>query len=234
MPTSDTVESTRDAEDATPMTTPRTTTTRPTGTAGADERLRRAWRAAHSPTDGVPRWARLAAYAVPFTVLPSGVWRIGEMLVGDDRVGGRGDVPVWLPMELYVVVLTIVSEVLAFTAVGLVARWGERVPRWVPGLGGRRVPTLAAAVPAALGALVLTAMWTTALYCAAAGVTLRGDSASDAVPSQGGGWEAAWFYLCYAPLALWGPLLAAVTVAYVRRRRDAALPLDGPRQGSTV
>jgi hypothetical protein len=31
------------------------------------------------------------------------------------------------------------------------------------------------------------------------------------------GWEVL-FYACYTPLLLWGPLLAAVTVAYYRRR----------------
>lgn len=31
-------------------------------------RLRDAWVAAHHPVPGVPRWARNAAYAVPYTV----------------------------------------------------------------------------------------------------------------------------------------------------------------------
>ncbi|AZS75914.1 hypothetical protein DDE74_38065 [Streptomyces lydicus] len=30
-----------------------------------------------------------------------------------------------------------------------------------------------------------------------------------------------WFHLCYAPLVLWGPLLAVLTVAYWKRRRTA-------------
>jgi hypothetical protein len=58
------------------------------------------------------------------------------------------------------IVLSIVSELLAFSAVGLVSTWGEVFPRWIPVLGGRRVPTLAAVVPAALGTVVLTLPWT--------------------------------------------------------------------------
>lgn len=181
-------------------------------------RLRTAWNAAHAPVTGAPRWAVIAAYAVPFTVLPSGIWRISAIFT-DGQAHDRGDVPGWLSMHLYVVLLSIVSELLAFTAVGLVARWGERVPRWIPVLRGRRIPTLAAVIPAALGALVLTAIWTAALVCELAGVTLQGDPTPADFPSQAGGWKAAYFYVAYAPLLLWGPLLAAVTLAYYRRRR---------------
>ncbi|MGX5213801.1 hypothetical protein ACWKT3_34785 [Streptomyces violaceus] len=43
--------------------------------------------------------------------------------------------------------------------------------------------------------------------------------ASASSSGQAGGWEACWFYFCYAPLALWGPLLAVLTVGYWKRRR---------------
>jgi hypothetical protein len=65
-----------------------------------------------------------------------------------------------VPLWLYVILLSIASELLAFTAVGLVSTWGEVFPRWVPVLRGRRVPALGAVVPAALGAAVLTLLWT--------------------------------------------------------------------------
>ena len=38
--------------------------------------IRAAWAAAHAPVRGVPGWARKAALVVPFTVLPSILWRI--------------------------------------------------------------------------------------------------------------------------------------------------------------
>ena len=125
-------------------------------------RIRTAWVAAHAPAAGVPRWARVAAYAVPLTVLPSSAWRIAACtfhapivrgdVVSDVTSSGVPGVPLWL----YVILLSIVSELLAFTAVGLVSTWGEVFPRWIPVLRGRRVPTLGAVVPAALGAAVLT------------------------------------------------------------------------------
>jgi hypothetical protein len=169
-------------------------------------RIRAAWRAAHEPVAGVSRRMRLVAYAVPFTVLPSGIWRLGA--ASDEGIG-------------LVVFLSILSEVLAFTAIGLIARWGEVFPRWIPFLRGRQVPMKAAVIPAAFGATILTLLWTAALATQIMGVTVRGDDLSDTFPSQAGGWQAAWFYVCYAPLIQWGPLLAVLTVAYWKRRRAA-------------
>ncbi|GAA2755330.1 hypothetical protein [Actinopolymorpha rutila] len=181
-------------------------------------RLRAAWRAAHDPVPGVPRWARIAAYAVPFTVLPSCLWRIAAVtchlpLVTNPPRGGR---TLGTPDEAYVVVLSAVSELLAFTAVGLVARWGEVFPWWVPGLRGRRVPAVAAVVPAALGAAVLTVLWTRVF--AGLPASLR-EPVPPGYPIAEHGWRLVVFVGSYAPLLLWGPLLAAVTVAYWRRRR---------------
>ncbi|TPQ17862.1 hypothetical protein [Streptomyces sporangiiformans] len=195
------------------------THTEPPPTAG---RLRAAWAAAHAPVPGAPRWGRAAALAVPLLVLPSGLWRIVTVVfpVQDDgRAHGSGDLPPWLPEEVYVVLLSVLTELLAFTAYGLIATWGEVVPRWVPGLGGRRIPTPAAVVPAAAGALLLTALSSATAVADLAGVTLRGDPLPEGYPGQVPGWSAVVFYVSYAPLLLWGPCLGALTVAYWRRRR---------------
>ncbi|MFF8104341.1 hypothetical protein ACF07S_32295 [Streptomyces sp. NPDC016640] len=175
-------------------------------------RLRAVWRAAHAPVAGVSRQIQLVAYAVPLTVLPSSIWRLPAAF--DDGVGA-GE-------RAYVVFLSITSEILAFTAIGLIARWGEVFPRRVPVLRGCRVPPKAAVTPAAVGATILTLLFTL-LFTASEikGTTIRGDDLPDGYPSQASGWEAAWFYLCYAPLILWGPLLAVLTVAYWKRRHAA-------------
>ncbi|WP_344891728.1 hypothetical protein [Actinomadura meridiana] len=167
--------------------------------------------AAHDPVAGVPRWARIAALAVPLTVLPASLWRIPAAF--DEGIG--------IGERLYVVCLSIVSELVAFTAVGLIARWGEVFPRWTPFVRGRRVPPKAVAIAAAFGALILTVMWTAAWISIFRGVTLRGGATPANFPTEEGGWKAATFYVYYLPLLLWGPLLAAVTFAYVQRRRPA-------------
>ncbi|WBP89972.1 hypothetical protein [Kitasatospora cathayae] len=186
-------------------------------------RLRTAWAAAHTPVPGVPRWARIAARAVPFTVLPSSAWRIATCTFHVPLDGGAvqdsGNLPWWLPLELYVVLLSAVSELFAFAALGLVARWGEVFPCRLPLLGGRPVPVAAAVVPAVLGATVLTVGTVLFTVMLSTGRTIQGRPLRDGVPVFTGDWHTVVLIACYAPLLLWGPLLAAVTVAYRRRRR---------------
>ncbi|MEU1312073.1 hypothetical protein ABZ419_24685 [Streptomyces cinnamoneus] len=162
----------------------------------------------------VPRWAEWMARAVPLAVLPSGLWRMA-MAVGIP-VGFTGQLAEdWRPgleTSTYITLLTLVSEGFALLALGLVRPWGERVPRWIPFLAGRRIPVWVAVVPATLGSLAATALaWPMFLLTTPAG-------AGGAEGPQG----MAGFVMnaCYFPLLLWGPLVAILTVAYVRRRRN--------------
>lgn len=192
----------------------------------ATGRLRRAWAAAHDPVPGVPRWARIAALAVPLTVLPAGLWRIAAFTFHLPILGGsftegdvNGDLPGWFPLEVYVVLLSVLSEAVAFTAVGLIARWGEVFPRWIPGLRGRRVPISAAVIPGAAGTAILTVLWTTSIVNALVfQKTIQGRPIEDSGLFQLGDWESFLFVAAYVPLVAWGPLLGAVTFAYYRRR----------------
>src|SRR5215207_2086488 len=87
---------------------------------------------AHAPVAGVHQWARKAAAAVLLSVLPASIWRIGmetQATITGHAEAGRGQIPVWLPMLIYVILLSIASELLAFTAYGLIAVWGEVFPR---------------------------------------------------------------------------------------------------------
>ncbi|MFD8544529.1 hypothetical protein [Streptomyces sp. NPDC059649] len=177
---------------------------------GRYRRLRAAWQAAHLPVAGVSRRIQLAAYTMPYTVLPAGIWRL---LAAFDRGIPLGE-------RAYIVFLSVLSETLAFTGIGLIARWGEVFPRWIPVLRGRRIPPMAVVVPAALGATILTLVFTLLFPVSEIrGTTLQGNALSADSPSLATGWEAAWYYVCYAPLSLWGPLLTVLTVAYWRRRR---------------
>ncbi|MER7000333.1 hypothetical protein [Streptomyces sp. NPDC000410] len=159
-----------------------------------------------------PRWVVLAASAVPLVVLPSGLWRMA-MAVGIP-VGWSGELAKdWQPgleTSSYIILLTLVTEGIAFLTVGLVRPWGERVPSWLPVLGGRRIPVWVVVVPAALGALAATAV-TLPMFL--------GGMPADAGGPDGPQGVAAWIMnACYVPLLLWGPLVAVVTAAYVWRR----------------
>jgi len=143
--------------------------------------------------------------------LPSGLWRLG--LVFGSSMGVLDDAgrPAYLHgfgEHLYVVCLSVFSEAVALTALGLVQRWGEVAPRWLPLIGGRRVAPYAAVVPATLGGLALIAIWT---------YGFRDVFSGDFIPFAGTGW-AALMITCYAPLQLWGPSVLVLTWAYYRRR----------------
>ena len=193
---------------------------------GAAGRIRTAWASAHNPVAGVSRWARIAALAIPFTVLPSSLWRIAVCTFHAPIVRGDfADTPSGLPgvpLGLYVVLLSIVSELLAFTAVGLVSRWGEVFPRWIPGLRGRVVPRLVAVVPAALGATVLTLLWTWVAISFSLGRRIDGGPLTGNPVLSFHDWQGLVAVVAYAPLLLWGPLLGGVTVSYWRRRHRCA------------
>ncbi|MVZ99198.1 hypothetical protein F8568_002110 [Actinomadura sp. LD22] len=195
--------------------------------AARPRRVQALWAAAHTPAAGTPRWARTAALLVPLTVLPSSLWRIAAVALHlpiMQHTGGdeSGNLPSWMPLELYVVLLSVLSEALAFTAVGLVSTWGETFPRWVPFLRGRRVPTLAAVVPGALGSAVLTCLWTWVFAMLAFGRDIQGERLAADSPLSADTWQGALVIVTYVPLVAWGPLLAAVTFAYYRRRAHGA------------
>ncbi|GAB3984742.1 hypothetical protein GCM10029978_095260 [Actinoallomurus acanthiterrae] len=169
---------------------------------------------------GVPRWAVWAAYATTLTVLPSCLWRIAALnfdvpLLEPTAEPAAGHGPVLVTGLWYVVALSVVSEALAYLAFGLVSEWGEVVPRWIPGIGGRRVPTLAAVIPAGLGSAALLVFPYT-LVMLGLGRMIDGTHHTGLVVH---GWQAVTFAVAYAPLAAWGPLLGLLTVHYYRRRR---------------
>ncbi|MFE1546893.1 hypothetical protein [Streptomyces sp. NPDC058718] len=155
----------------------------------------------------VPRWAVLAAHAVPLVTLPSGLWRlalVAGLPVTQDAELGAG---FW--GSAYVVSLSVVSELLAFLTLGLVRSWGEVFPRWMPFLGGRRVNPRAATGAAFAGVAGLCAIVAWGVYASIAdlGPGIPASPAQDAL-----------LIACYTPLLAWPVLVAAVAASYHRRR----------------
>ncbi|MFE0427556.1 hypothetical protein [Streptomyces sp. NPDC058953] len=163
---------------------------------------------------GVPRGIRVAAHAAAWSLVPSGVWRVAIALGWDagftegvlmaGNFPGRG--------SLYLIGLSLFAEAVGLLTLGLVQRWGEELPRWVPVLGGRRIPVAAAVVPASVGAALVT--WVTF-----AGALNWNDADNMGAPGSPDGVDYWLMTACYLPMLAWGPLLAVVTVAYYRRRR---------------
>jgi hypothetical protein len=107
----------------------------------------------------------------------------------------------------YLVCLSLTIEALALLSFGLVRPWGERAPRWLPVIGGRRVPPRPVIAAARIGAVLVTLV--------ALMFFLPRDNISTMETTDTG---LAVAVACYAPLVLWGPLLGALTYAYYRRR----------------
>ncbi|WP_446665311.1 hypothetical protein [Flexivirga sp. B27] len=174
----------------------------------------------HGPTAAnVPRWAIGAAYAIHLAVLPSCIWRILGFTFNvplAERSPGGGSLPdSWGP--LYVIVLSLVTEAFAFLAFGLVCRWGEVFPGWIPGLRGRRVPISAAVVPAAIGTLILL-IYGVALCIHIVTGGLGTETDGNGTQMYVHAWQTVLAGVAYFPLVAWGPLLGLLTVRYYRRR----------------
>lgn len=84
----------------------------------------------------------------------------------------------------------------------------------MPVLGGKRIPPLAAVIPAATGTLALTVLWGTV---AVSWWFTNGDGALSPPARMAVG-------VLYVPLAAWGPLLGAVTYSYYQRHRSGTKP----------
>ncbi|MFD0266581.1 hypothetical protein ACFVGY_08295 [Streptomyces sp. NPDC127106] len=168
------------------------------------------------PVSQVPRAAVWAAYAIPLCALPSGLWRIALVAGWPDWYAPHA----WQPWERpYVLSLSLVAECLALLSLALVKPWGERVPGWVPRLGGRAVPAGVAVVPAATGAFLATAFCAYVVLNHFFAFVPPLNDTGETFPTSGPGAWALW--ICYAPLLAWGPLLAYLTRAYWLRRRAA-------------
>lgn len=161
---------------------------------------RSAWEAA------VRRWARPAVYvaaAIPaLYAVTRWIWVAGLPLGIDEEVHAAGMTDGSLWSGAWLASFALVGTVLTL---GLVQRWGEVFPRWVPVLGGRPVPVALAVVPATVVAALVTSG---GLGLIKAGIT-DGMVVSD-------DWAAVGPALLWP---LWGVALGWGTLAYWLRRR---------------
>ncbi|NDU77293.1 hypothetical protein GWI34_32420 [Actinomadura sp. DSM 109109] len=160
-----------------------------------------------------PRWAVWCAWATVLCTVPSGLWRMALGFGVDVGFTGKlGEMYTGVDIMVYVLTLTVVSQAAAFLALGLIRPWGQTVLRWIPFLGGRRIPPLAVIIPAALGGTAVTAL------CLAVTLPSGGPLTNPEFPQGTAGLI---MDVCYAPLLLWGPLVLLLTAHYARRRSAA-------------
>ncbi|HZG90738.1 MAG TPA: hypothetical protein VEZ42_11045, partial [Pseudonocardia sp.] len=156
------------------------------------------------------RWGRVATVIATLCALPYVLvrvtwltpWPLGVPPGTEDAVVGA--------MRLQGLLLGGAALAGAVLTTGLVARWGEVWPRWMPGLRGRPVPVAAAVVPATLVAVLLSSA---AVPMAVLAVEL-GEL----------------LMLLMFPLPVWGPALGIAALGYALRRtgdRERAGTIEG-------
>ncbi|MER6999170.1 hypothetical protein [Streptomyces sp. NPDC000410] len=165
------------------------------------------------------RWAVWVAWAAPLGVLPSAVWRV---------VAGAGDGHT-ATESVYMLVLSCLTSGLAFLTVGLVQRWGEAFPRWIPGAAGRPVPARVIVRIARTGGVLLVLITLYSVLNNIFGFVGEGPRLIE----QEREFEQpeAWVNYLYLPAAAWGFLVLAVAGDYARRMTGVAA---GTASGATV
>lgn len=119
-------------------------------------------------------------------------------------------------LTAYVLALDAAQLLGAVLCVGLAQPWGERWPRWVPGLGGKVIHRLGPTAAGGAAAALLTVLLGGLLISFGGAWT----GATDAwTPDRGmSAGQRTVLGLCYAPLFCWPVALGVALVGYWRRR----------------
>jgi hypothetical protein len=169
------------------------------------------WRA----PDAAARWGRWAVYVavvIPiFYALTRWAWALGIPLgISEGFLREGQETGLWWAGAS----LATIAVGGAILTLGLVQKWGEVFPRWIPFLAARRVPIWLAVVPASLVSVLVT---TAGLMFVR--LTLTGRLGA----ILGEGVLSAENWAALAPELLWpvwGVALGAAALAYYYRRRD--------------
>jgi hypothetical protein len=148
------------------------------------------------------RWGRAATIVAAICPLPYALIRLTWLTPWPQGLG-PGHNEMLDEVRLFGVALGLAALGGAWLTLGLILRWGEVWPAWLPGLRGRPVPVLAAVVPASLVAVVL---------CSAS-VSLVAMAVRAGDPGL----------VLFIPAPIWGPALALATYAYYQRRTSPQL-----------
>ncbi|TDD04323.1 hypothetical protein E1294_50210 [Nonomuraea diastatica] len=141
------------------------------------------------------RWGRIATVGAALCPLPYALYRLTWLTPWPTDISG----PIDLPLRLQGLMLAFAAVIASVLTLGLISRWGEVFPRWIPLLRGRPVPVR---FPVALGGAVAGAC-----LLASPGLAVKAVESGEL-----------WALLLW-PYPLWGVLLGAAVLAYWLRRR---------------
>ncbi|MFI7638840.1 hypothetical protein [Nonomuraea sp. NPDC049400] len=109
---------------------------------------------------------------------------------------------------------------------GLISRWGQVVPAWVPLAGGRRVPRVIAVAPPVLVGLLVGQYGAMMTNCLAFGVT-RTCAPGGGAEILDGSWG---FSATYPVFLVWGASLLAAGVGYLHTTCARSIRWEKPRK----
>ncbi|MDI6104718.1 hypothetical protein QLQ12_39620 [Actinoplanes sp. NEAU-A12] len=159
----------------------------------------------------VPRWTRRWAYAA--VALPGIGWTLPHVLwVLGVPFGMSGQKLADAQRDLATptgVAIAVVPPLAGLLVLGLVQRWGQQFPDWVPVLGGRPVPRLLAVIPAGLVAIALVTYGTLSAAVLAGQLISGAHEWADVRE----GWAATATLLVFLG---WGVALGVTTAGYAR------------------
>lgn len=168
---------------------------------------------AWATSERVLRWGKRATIAAALCLVPYGLARFSWLtpwhllqgdpsIKGDDQVALFSTLPIDGATKVQGVLFGLACVVGVALTLGLISRWGEVFPRWIPILSGRPVPVRLAVIPAAVVA---------ATICISGPGFVLAHIESGGVRGIAQG-------LFFFPFPIWGPALAIATLAYWQRR----------------
>lgn len=175
------------------------------------------------------RWGRIAVYvamAAPvFYAVTRYAWALGIPLGMSEQALHSGQQSGTWISGLFLATFGLVGGLLML---GLVQRWGEVFPRWIPGLGGKRVPIALAVVPASIVSVLLV-VGGAGIFASLPGMI----TTISAAGSKGIGMIGEITFVLGPTLLfpVWGAALAVATLGYYFRRRG---PCDVCGRGAPV
>ncbi|WP_253780577.1 hypothetical protein [Goodfellowiella coeruleoviolacea] len=147
------------------------------------------------------RWGRIATIGAALCPLPYALYRLTWLTPWP--VGGTEAGPADLGTRLQGSLIGVAALLACVPILGLISRWGEVFPGWVPRLRGRPVPPMLAVIPGGVVAL--------ACCLSAPGVVVGSVLSGSPL-------------VLLFPYPVWGPLLGAAVLAYWLRRRQGPAP----------
>ncbi|MGL5851422.1 MAG: hypothetical protein ACRCZD_11635 [Phycicoccus sp.] len=148
------------------------------------------------------RWGRTATVVAALGPVPYGLLRLTWLTPWPQGLGPGEESMLDGGVRVFGLCLGLAALCGAWLTTGLLARWGEVWPGWLPGLRGRPVPVAAAVVPATVVGAALCASSVSLVLLAVQ--TGRPD------------------LLLFFPTPVWGPALLLATWAYHHRRTAGA------------